>query len=160
LIRTCTSLDVPALTDIYNHYIEHTIVTFEEVPLSRAEMGRRVDEVVEKFPWLVLEVDGRVVGFAHAKSWNPRSAYRRTVESTIYLDMKLTGRGFGRALYSQLIDELRKLSIHRVIAGIALPNDFSVRFHERLAFVKSGHFNEVGYKQDRWVDVGYWILEL
>jgi len=161
LIRPAEALDAGALAEIYNHYIAHTVVTFETEPVSISDMASRVLETTElPLPWLVAESRGAVAGYAYASKWKGRCAYRYAVESTIYLTPGQTGKGVGTQLYAALIDAIRDLSMHAVIGGISLPNDGSVRLHEKLGFEKIGHFREVGYKQERWVDVGYWQLML
>jgi L-amino acid N-acyltransferase YncA len=89
-----------------------------------------------------------------------RCAYRFSVESTIYLDPQRVGRGYGKALYEKLINAIRDLSMRTVLGGIALPNHSSIALHEKLGFRKIAHFEQVGFKQNRWVDVGYWQLLL
>ena len=99
----------------------------------------------------------RLVGFAYAGRWHERSAYRHTVETSIYLDPARVGKGLGTRLYSALIDRLRaRGDLHAAIGGIALPNKASVSLHERLGFEKTAHYREIGFKQGRWIDVGYW----
>ena len=160
MIRNATARDAPAVSRIYNHYIEHTAVTFEERSVSPAQMDARIREVGASFPWIVAEEGGAVVGYAYATAWRGRSAYRFSVESTVYLDPEATGRGVGSALYGELIMRLRACHFHSVIGGIALPNDGSVTLHEKFGFRKVAHFREVGRKFDRWIDVGYWELIL
>lgn len=89
-----------------------------------------------------------------------RQAYRFSVETSVYLDRQQTGQGAGRMLYEALLAELRQRELHLAIAGIAQPNEASVRLHERLGFKKVAHFGEVGRKFGNWVDVGYWQLQL
>lgn len=160
-IRVAELNDAAAIVAIYNHYISTTTITFEEDPVSSTEMTQRIADVNNAgLPWLVLTIDGKVTGYAYATKWRARSAYRHSVESTIYLDHAFAGRGLGRALYGALLDALGKREFHRVIGGIALPNEASVRLHESLGFRKVAHFTEVGKKFERWVDVGYWELNL
>jgi L-amino acid N-acyltransferase YncA len=158
MIRPCTDADIPRVTAIYNHYIRDTVVTFEEQPIDAAEMARRIGEVRKRFPWLVIEHEGAVAGYAYAALWKTRSAYRFVVESTIYLAPEACGRGLGRPLYAALLESLPRCGVHRVVGCIALPNDASVVLHEKLGFRKVGAFDEVGFKFGRWVDVGYWEL--
>jgi L-amino acid N-acyltransferase YncA len=158
--RNCTTADAVALCDIYNHYIRETVVTFEETPVTRDEMSRRIEAVTAHLPWIVWERSGSVVGYAYATTWKARSAYRFSVETTVYLAPAVVGRGIGRALYRELIVRLRALGMHCAIGGIALPNAGSVALHERMGFRKVAQFDEVGFKQGRWVDVGYWQLML
>ncbi len=159
MIRPATPNDAERICDIYNHYIQNSIFTFEETPVSTNEMRRRILEIAARLSWLVYESDHTVVGFAYAGPWKSRSAYRFSVESTIYLAPDVLGRGIGYTLYQTLIRALRP-SCHCVIAGIALPNAASVALHERCEFVQVAHFKQVGYKLGRWIDVGYWQLIL
>jgi L-amino acid N-acyltransferase YncA len=160
VIRPSSAADVPRICDIYNYYVRETVVTFEEEPLAVAEMARRIADVRKRFPWLVVEADGVVAGYAYGSLWKARSAYRFAIESTIYLAPESLGQGYGRTLYTELLRGLRGCDVHRVVGCIALPNDASVALHEKLGFRKIGIFDEVGRKFDRWVDVGYWELGL
>jgi phosphinothricin acetyltransferase len=157
LIRLAALADAESVAAIYNHYILHTAVTFEEQVISADEMSARIAEVIStSLPWLVLEQDGCAAGYAYAARWKGRSAYRFSVESTIYLAPGKVGRGFGTALYRALMAELKQKGLHAVIGGITLPNPASVALHERFGLRKAGEFREVGRKFGRWVDVGYW----
>jgi phosphinothricin acetyltransferase len=156
----CTAADAAAVCAIYNPYVLETVVTFEEEAVSTAEMARRIGEVTARFPWLVAEEGGAIVGYAYATPWKVRAAYRHSVEVTVYLAPGHTGRGVGTALYRELIELLRKAGVHAVIGGVALPNAASIALHEKLGFKKTAHFLEVGRKLDRWVDVAYWELIL
>jgi len=161
MIRDALDADVEAICAIYNHYIEHTFVTFEEVCLDAVAMGARIQSVRDKgLPWLVLEEEGEVLGYAYASPWHVRSAYRHSVESSVYLSYQAGGKGRGTALYEALIARLRGRDIHCVIGGVALPNPASVALHEKLRFEKAAHYKEVGWKQGRWIDVAYWQLML
>lgn len=160
-LRPAQASDADAICAIYNHYVTTTAISFEEEPVSQADMAQRIADVnAAGLPWLVLEVDGRVVGYAYATKWRVRPAYRHSVESSIYLDQAFTGRRLAGALYRALLDELRARGLHRAIAGIALPNAASVGIHEKLGFRKVAHFSEVGKKFGCWRDVGYWELAL
>ena len=160
MIRNATIEDAGALCDIYNHYVLNTTITFEEKPVSLDEMRGRIAEVTASLPWYVWEEDGNVIGYAYASRWKSRSAYRFSVESSVYLHADCTGKGIGGQLYESLLSGLRSRSIHGVIAGISLPNEGSVALHERMGFVKVAHFREVGWKFGQWLDVGYWELLL
>jgi phosphinothricin acetyltransferase len=160
-IRPADHADAAAIAAIYNHYVATTCITFETDPVSPDEMAARIDEANEaRLPWLIA-IDGEaIVGYAYASKWKGRCAYRYSAESTVYLDAAQCGKGIGRTLYTALIDALRARSLHAVIGGIALPNDASIALHERLGFEKVAQFKQVGFKQDRWIDVGYWQLLL
>ena len=160
-IRPATALDDAAICAIYNPYVANTAISFEETPVSEEEMAKRIADVgAAGLPWLVLEIDGSIAGYAYATKWRVRPAYRSSVESSIYLDPTFARRGLGRLLYGALLDELRGRELHMVIGGIALPNANSVALHEKLGFRKVAHFSEVGMKFGRWMDVGYWELKL
>lgn len=161
IIRPATSDDAVAIAAIYNYYIANTVVTFEEEGVTVADMATRIGAIeAEGLPWLVATQDDGVVGYAYASKWKGRCAYRFSVESTIYVDPAATGRGIGTALYKQLVEVLRRLDLHAVIGGVALPNAGSVALHEKLGFRKVAQFHEVGFKFQRWIDVGYWQLTL
>jgi len=160
VIRACRLSDASQISGIYNHHVRETVVTFEETPVAIDEMARRIGTVTEKWPWFVWEEQGTIAGYAYAGPWKERSAYRFSVESTVYVAQSQIRRGIGAALYRALIPELKVRGAHCVVGGIALPNDASVALHEKLGFVKIGHFTEIGFKLGRWVDVGYWALIL
>jgi L-amino acid N-acyltransferase YncA len=103
---------------------------------------------------------GVVIGYAYAGKWNVRSAYRHTVETTVYLSNSTLSKGWGTRLYQALFDTLRDKSIHTIVGGITLPNPASIALHEKFGMKKVAHFSEVGYKFGKWLDVGYWQMEL
>ena len=156
LIRRVTPDDAGAIAAIYNHHVANTVVTFEEIPVDEAAMRGRIADIDASHAWFVATVDGRVGGYAYASAWRARSAYRRSVETTVYVGNGLAGRGLGRALYGALLAELARREFHCAMGGIALPNAGSVALHERMGFAKVAHFREVGWKLGRWIDVGYW----
>ncbi|TFW34021.1 arsinothricin resistance N-acetyltransferase ArsN1 family B [Massilia horti] len=157
MIRSAQARDAAALAVIYNHYVCNTTVTFEESPVTAEEMTRRLQAVqASGLPWLVTELDGKVLGYAYATKWKERSAYRFSAECTIYLERTMHGRGLGKSLYRELLAVLADLGVHAVIGGIAQPNLASVGLHEKLGFRNVALFREVGRKFDAWIDVGYW----
>ncbi len=155
-IRSVTEHDIEDICEIYNYYVENTAISFEEKRVSVNEMEQRILNQSIDYPWLVYELDSKVVAFAYANKWKARSAYRFTLESTIYLSSECQGRGIGSRLYQQLFDELATRSIRSVMAVIALPNAGSIALHEKMGFEKVAHFKEVGYKHEQWIDVSYW----
>ena len=160
MIRPVILGDAAAITEIYNYYIENTTVSFEELPVSCSEMENRIRKVTSKFPWLVLEENGVIQGYAYLSTWKERISYRYTAEVSIYLKPGSEARGMGSRLMEQLLEEGRKSDIHVLTACIALPNPRSVRLHEKFGFKKVGHYHEVGFKMNQWVDVGDWELIL
>lgn len=159
-VRDARPADAAAIAAIYNHYIEHTVVTFEEVPVSADEMAGRVAATAESFFWLVAEVGGEVTGYAYAAPWHKRAAYRHSVETSVYLAHDRFGQGLGTLLYRELIDRLSGRDVHVAIGGVTLPNGASVALHEKFGYTKVAHYHEVGRKFGRWLDVGYWQITL
>jgi L-amino acid N-acyltransferase YncA len=158
MIREVQSRDVRALCAIYNHYVEHTIVTFATEPIGEDEMAGTIVSAGPNLPWLVWDDPdaGIVTGYAACGPWKSRCAYRHSLETTIYMAPGHTGRGLGRLLYAELLERIAEAGYHSVLGGIALPNPASVALHEHLGFTQVAHFREVGRKFDRWIDVGYW----
>ncbi|NOI71814.1 GNAT family N-acetyltransferase [Vibrio owensii] len=160
-IREVKDTDSAQIVEIYNYYVESTSISFEEEPISVEVMQQRIEEVLSLgLPWLVAEVDGQILGYAYANRWKPRSAYRFTVEPSIYVKQGITSKGIGSTLYSHLLDNLKEKQIKNVIGVITLPNESSIRLHERLGFKKVGEFPNIGLKFGEKKSVGYWQLEL
>lgn len=134
MIRPCHPSDASRICEIYNHYVRETVITFEELPVTEADMAQRIGDAIERLPWLVSEQSGAIVGYAYATPWKARSAYRFAVESTVYLAPEFTGRGIGSALYQALVAELRNCGVHCAVGGISLPNAASIALHEKLGF--------------------------
>ncbi len=160
MIRQVLLSDAQVICDIYNVYVTETTVTFEETPVTRVEMARRIEEATEIASWLVYEKNGNVVGYAYGRKWRDRAAYRHSVETGMYLHPDYRGRGIGTEMKSALLEKLREKSFHIVISGIALPNPTSIALNEKFGFIKVAHFKEVGFKMGKWIDVGYWQLTL
>ncbi len=156
-LRSAAAADAEVIARIYNYYLQHTVVTFEEEPLSAQAMAARIADVQGlSLPWLVAEIENVIVGYAYATKWKVRHAYRYSVETTIYVEYGRERLGIGSTLYSGLLSSLRERGIHVAIGGVALPNDASIALHEKLGFAHVATFREVGFKHDRWVDVAYW----
>lgn len=160
MIRPATPTDGAAIAAIYNPYIRDTTITFEEELVSAEEIAGRITKVTADFPWLVWEEAGEVIGYAYAGTWRTRHAYRFAVETAIYLAAGQQGTGRGTLLYQALLAELRQRGFHLVLGCLALPNEPSIRLHEKLGFKKVGHMREAGWKFGAWVDVGFWELVL
>ena len=161
MIREASESDSKAIVAIYNHYIRNSVATFEEDEINPAEIAARIGKVVGAgLPWIVAEANGEIQGYAYAGPWNSRAAYKHTVEVTIYISPSAVFCGLGTQLYTDLFSRLKERNIHCVIAGITLPNPQSVAIHEKFGMKKSGEFKEVGYKFGKWLDVGYWTVQL
>jgi L-amino acid N-acyltransferase YncA len=153
-IRAATERDLPHCREIYNHYVANTIVTFDEDPLTLAEIRKKFRKVEELgYPWLVAETPRhQIIGYAFVMPWRPKAAYRFTVENSIYLGPASTGRGLGAALMTELLDRAKKAKIKEVIAVIADRGaEASIALHKRFGFVEIGHMGKVGFKFGRWI---------
>jgi phosphinothricin acetyltransferase len=148
--------DAVAIAAIYNFYVKNSHSTFETEIVNEMEMRRRISEILENYPFLVGEENGEIIGYAYASRYKTRAGYRHSVEVSVYIKNGINGKGVGTILYENLFDELKAKPVHAIVAGIALPNETSIRLHEKFGFEKVAHFREVGFKQGRWIDVGYW----
>jgi phosphinothricin acetyltransferase len=153
-IRLAGRGDGDAMASIYRPAVEG-ITSFETTPPTAAEMDARAARVLARLPWIVCEVDGVVAGYAYASRHRERDAYRWTAEVSAYVGDGFHRRGIGRALYSSLFALLGAQGIATLVAGIALPNEASVEFHESMGFTPLGVFHRVGFKQARAVDVAW-----
>ena len=160
-IREATPDDAAAICAIYNPYIEYTTISFEEKPVAVSDMAERIaSSQAQGLPWLVAEASGDMLGYAYATRWRARPAYRHAVESSIYMRQATVGQGVGKLLYRELIRRLAVLGLHTVIGGVAQPNPASDGLHRALGFRQVAHFEQVGRKFGRWLDVAYWQLPL
>ncbi len=161
LIRSAIPTDATAIAAIYNHYVLHTAVSFEEQAVSTAEIGSRMDAVLQQgLPYLVAEKAGVVLGYCYATPWKARAAYRYSVEVTVYLQPAAQGRGVGYALYQQLFSRLKAAGYHAALGGIVQPNPASVALHEKCGMKQVALLPDIGFKQGHWHSVGYWQLLL
>ena len=148
--------DAAAIAAIYAPYVTDSFVSFEAEAPGEAEMRHRIHSGGALYPWLVVELDGQVAGYASASPFRPRAAYRYAVETSVYLDRSQCGRGLGRPLYERLLGLLERQGFVQAIGAVTLPNEASVTLHERLGFAKAGTYRQVGWKCGRWLDVGLW----
>jgi len=160
MIRKATLKDASKITAIYNYYILNSAATFEEKCVTINYFEEKISAANKKFPWLVYEENNTIIGYAYSSQWKPRSAYKYTVEISIYLNHNTVEKGIGTILYQELIKQLKLLKYNAVIGGITLPNPSCVRLHEKFGFEKVAHFKNLGYKFNKWADVGYWQLLL
>jgi phosphinothricin acetyltransferase len=153
-IRPAVAVDADAIARVYAPHVESSYASFEEVAPDASTMAERM-AAPPQLPWLVAEDDGEVVGFAYASHHRVRPAYRWSVDSSVYLDARASGRGVGTALYQRLVPILVELGYVNLFAAIALPNDASVRLHQAQGFVEIGRYRDVGFKLDAWHDVAW-----
>ena len=155
-IRRATSDDAEEIVEIYRPYVEDSVISFElEVP-SSDEFAARIHSALQKHEWIVGILDQKIVGYAYGNTHRARSAYRHSVETSVYLEQSHCGRGYGRRLYAELFERLRKMDFNNAYAGITLPNQASVALHKSMGFQPIGVFKEIGFKFDQWHDVGWW----
>jgi phosphinothricin acetyltransferase len=159
-IRFADESDAAAIAEIYRPVVESTAISFETIPPDLSEMARRIVETTREHPWLVCEIGGRVAGYAYATKHRVRSAYRWSVDTSVYVDASVRQSGVGRGLYGSLFGILSAQGYFNAYAGIALPNAASVGLHEAVGFRKIGVYQRVGYKFGEWRDVGWWQLDL
>lgn len=161
LIRRAVASDVPGITDIYNHYVRETSITFdiEQHTVERRTAWFAQFRETGPYQCFVAEGEGALAGYACSTQFRPKAAYDTTVEVTIYLRHDRHGSGLGSALYGALFDALAGEDIHRAVAGVTLPNPVSIALHEKFGFVHRGSFAEVGRKFDRYWDVAWYLKD-
>ena len=160
LIRSATKEDAGRLLEIYAYYVENTAISFEYDVPSLDEFGGRMENIMKKYPYLTLEEDGMIQGYAYAGPFVGRKAYDHSCEMTIYLDHEAKGKGFGRALYDALEERLKDIGILNLYACIGDPvqeDEYLTRnseqFHQHMGFTKAGEFHKCGYKFGRWYNM-------
>lgn len=160
IIRLARVDDAQAIAAIYAPYCDSTVISFEEAAPAAEEMARRVAAIGATRPWIVLEADGAIVGYAYASAHHERAAYRWSVSTAIYISRDHHRRGAGRALYTTLFALLRHLGYRQATAGITLPNAASVGLHAAFGFLLVGVYRKIGYKMGAWHDVGWYQAEI
>ncbi|MFV1979467.1 MAG: N-acetyltransferase family protein [Myxococcota bacterium] len=157
-IREGRSEDLPRLLEIYNHYVEHTHITFDTLPVSLEAHQTWFEAFSEEGPYrlLVSESNGHVSGYASSCEFRAKPAYARSVEMSIYLGPDDCGAGSGSALYARLLEVLEEeATVHRAYGGVSLPNEASIALHQRFGFKRVATFSEVGFKFGRYWDVAW-----
>ncbi len=153
IIRPVTLEDASAILEIYQYYINDTWVTFElEVP-TLEDFTARIQSISNSYPYLVGELDGKVVGYAYSSKYREREAFRYSAEISIYLDRYAQSKGYGKLLFTKLLEATKEQGYHSVVSAISLPNEKSIRLHREFDFTEIGVFHDSGYKFDQWVDV-------
>ena len=165
-IRDATLADAGRILAIYSYYVENTAINFDYETPTLGEFTAGIAQTLERYPYLVVEEEGEILGFAYAAPFNHRDAYSRCCELSIYLDHGKRRRGLGRALYTELERRLAQMGFLNLYACIAYPpvedeylTKDSELFHARLGFSKVGEFHSCGYKFGRWYDM-IWMEKL
>lgn len=159
-IRAVDAGDAAAIAAIYAPYVADSAISFELDPPGSAAMLSRIETVTGRFPWLVAERGGTVVGYAYADSYRTRAAYRWTVETTVYVDRAYGRQGIGRALYAALLEEAARRGFVSALGVLTLPNAASAGLHEAMGFAHVGTQAGIGYKFGCWHDIGIWQRDL
>jgi phosphinothricin acetyltransferase len=155
MIRDASERDAAACAAIYAPYVTDTAITFESDPPAVAEMAERIAAASRTHAWLVLEDDGRVVGYAYGSPYKERAAYRWSCEVSVYVESGRRRTGAGRALYEALFDRLAERGFRTAVAGMTMPNDSSVGLHRAMGFERVGIYRRIGWKHGAWHDVAW-----
>jgi len=155
-IRPATGEDAAEMAAIYSHFVLNTPTSFESEAPDEAEMRRRVESTIMKYPWLLYEVDGAVAGYAYASQHRVRYHYQWSVDVAVYVHEQYRQQGIGKALYKALLTVVPLQGYISAYAGITLPNPGSVALHESMGFTPVGVYRNVGFKLGKWHDVGWW----
>jgi phosphinothricin acetyltransferase len=159
-VRLATTNDAQQIIAIYSPSILNTSISFEtEVP-STEEMQKRIETILQKYPWIICEVDGTIAGYVYASKHREREAYQWSCECTIYMHNNFKGKGIGKELYQLLFEILKLQGFRNVYAGITLPNEASVTLHEKCGFTHFATYENIGYKFGAWHSVGWWKLQI
>lgn len=159
-MRVAREEDAEGIAEIYFPYVSTTPISFEIDPATAVEIRSRIEKTLHRYPWLVAEEEGRLIGYAYASAHRERAAYRFSVDVAAYVMQGFYRQGVARALYRELFRILKEQGYCNAFAGITVPNQASVGFHESFGFRPIGVYRNVGYKSGQWRDVGWWQLEL
>jgi phosphinothricin acetyltransferase len=160
MIRPVEQRDVGALAALYNYYIENTTFTLELEPLTEQVFGERVRSISARYPYLVYEENGEILGYAYLSEFNPRGGYRFTVDLSLYVAPKARGRGIGRQLYGEIEKLARTSGYCNIISLITSENEASLAFHETLGFERVAKLDGIANKFDRWLGLCYCIKRI
>lgn len=160
MIRMVRDEDCFTLWWWYNWYITHSSCTFETSPIDQAEFMERIHKVREKYPWIVLQEDDRLLGYAYLSAFHERAAYDWTCDLSIYLNPDERGKGYGRRLMNEIIDLAKKDGYVNMVSIITSGNEMSEKLHASCGFEKKAVFENFGYKNGEWKDVSYYVLNL
>lgn len=160
-IRIVNEADAIQILEIYAPIVSETVISFEEAQPTLSEMQARIKRISSTHPWLVaVDSESKIVGYAYASQHRERAAYRWVVEVTAYVREGHQGHGIGSLLYSRLFELLKQQNFLQALAGIALPNQASVKLHEKMGFKHLVTYKNIGFKMGQWHDVGWWQYTL
>jgi L-amino acid N-acyltransferase YncA len=159
-VRLATKQDVPGILAIYTPHIMASACTFETELIPSDQFALRIENCLQKFPWIVCRIEGMVVAYVYASKHREREAYQWSCESSVYVHNHFGGKKIGEDLYRLLFEILQLQGLRNIYAGITLPNESSVRLHEKCGFKHFATYENIGYKLGRWHTVGWWNLRL
>ena len=160
MISSLHENDIKELLEIYNYYVVNTAVTFDVKPLSIDAFNDKVNRIKVDYPFLVYLENNEILGFAYGSRFRPKPAYDFVVESTVYVRYNAHGKQIGTKLYAELLQLLKQKKLHTVLGVLTIPNDASIKLHEKFGFKQVANLEEVGFKFGRWHNVGIWQLKL
>jgi len=160
MIRPLDVNDAQQLLDIYNYYVLNTSVTFDIEVLTIENFKDKLNTIKSDYPFIVFEEDNKILGYAYGSKFRPKTAYNYVVESTVYVKHTAHGKQIGTKLYAELLQQLKNINLHTVLGVLTIPNDASIKLHEKFGFEQVANLREVGFKFGEWQHVGIWQLKL
>lgn len=160
MIRPVQIADIQELLDIYNYYVLHTTATFDIEPLTLEAFTHKLNRIKTAYPFIVYELEGEIMGYAYGSRFRPKPAYNYVAESTVYVKHTAHGKSIGTKLYNELIRQLKETNLRTVLGVLTIPNEASIKLHEKFGFKQVAELKEVGFKFGAWQDVGIWQLKL
>ena len=160
MVRSFHVDDTKAILDIYNYYVINTVVTFDLEPLSLETFKEKTNKIIAEYPFIVYQENDEILGYAYGSRFRPKPAYNQTVESTVYVKHGEHGKQIGTKLYKALLSKLKEKNVHVVLGVLTLPNEASVKLHEKFGFKQVGFLKDAGLKFDSWQDIGIFQLSL
>ncbi len=159
-IRVATENDAAGIQAIYAPIVAHSSISFEIEAPTISEIQARIHKTLVQYPWIVCELNQKIIGYAYGSAFRLRPAYQWSAEVSVYVDSEFYGRGIGKSLYKSLFELLKIQGYYIAVGGITLPNKGSVAIHKSLGFKPVAVFNSIGFKLGAWHDIGFWQLEL
>ncbi|WP_298236952.1 GNAT family N-acetyltransferase [uncultured Algibacter sp.] len=160
MIRPVHINDAQELLDIYNYYVINTTANFDIEPLTLETFTNKLNQIIPNYPYIVYEENNEILGYAYGSRFRPRAAYDFVAESTVYVKHNVHGKQIGTKLYTELIRLLKETNLHTVLGVLTIPNEASIKLHEKLGFEQVANLKEVGKKFGEWQNVGIWQLRL
>ena len=158
-LRFATAADLPAINEIYNHYVLHSTCTYQTEPSTDSERAAWFAAHGEKYPAIVAERHGMVVGWGSLSKFHVRAAYENTVEDSIYIQHEFCGQGLGTTLLAELLRLAKEIGHHTVMGGADSAQTASIALHKKFGFEPVGHYKEIGFKFGQWLDV-IWLQKM